>query len=106
MERQYEWRFALRNILRNSAPTTIRSWCKAAGINGSASKTLIAYAEGLSASQVAEVCCMEVRAMSAVRLRALKQLRSYLVGNPSECPRFVQLLSDELPNDVGPMPAK
>lgn len=105
MDRQnYEWRVALRNILRNVAPSTVKAWCKLAGINGSATKTLTAYAEGLTASQTAEACCMEVRAMSHVRLRALKQLRSFLVANPSECPKFVHLLSNDLPADFGPMP--
>lgn len=98
------WRQTLREILRNTSAFKIREWCKSAGITGVGSKTLVAYAEGLNVDQLALACGYGVRSLSRVRLRALKQLRSYLVSNPAECPKFVCLLSENLPFDGGPMP--
>lgn len=106
MEKGHAWRYALRGILRNTAATTIRDWCRSAGINGANTKALVAYAEGATTSELARALGCEVRALSDLRLRALKQLRCYLVNAPSVCPKFVRFLAEEAPPDDGPRPLK
>lgn len=100
------WRYALRGILRNTNAGTIRDWCRAAGINGSSTKTLVGYAEGATVAELAQALGCEVRALSALRLRALKQLRCFLVSYPMACPRFIRILTENAPPDDGPQPVK
>ena len=104
MARTLQWRNMLRNILRNTASSTIKNWCKCAGINSERTKTLIAYAEGVSAEEASRLMGYDVRTFSSMRLRALKQLRSFLASEPELCSAFTKYLSEKLPFDYGPVP--
>lgn len=98
------WRCTLREILRNTNAATVRDWCRTAGINGAATRALMGYAEGASNEQLARALGCEVRALSALRLRGLRQLRCFLVANPAVCPSFIRFLAEIAPPDDGPRP--
>ena len=98
------WRSFLRSILRNTAPSSLLHWCKGAGISPAGTQALMAYPSGASASEVASAIGCEIRALSHLRLRALKQLRSYLVYHPELCPDFIRYLSENTPYPSGPLP--
>ena len=107
MDREYKsWRYALRGMLRNTNAVTIREWCRSAGINGTSTKALMGYAQGASNDEIARSLGCELRALSSLRLRALKQLRCYLVSNPTLCPAFCRFLAEKAPPDDGPVPVK
>ena len=103
-EETKNWKQELRRILRNTAPTTVRNWCKSAGINGNQSKTLLAYAEGTSLNDLSLLCGYDVRSITRTRLRALKKLRCYFASFPSECPVFAFFLTKYCHSDGGPLP--
>ena len=100
------WRFALRAILRNTNAVTIKDWCKSAGITGATAKSLIGYSTGATIAELCSALGCESRALSSIRLRALKQLRCWLVSNPHVCPKFIKILAEYAPKDDGPQPSR
>ena len=101
-----EWRTELRRILRNTASSTIRTWCREAGITKEKEMALTAYAENISVDDMAQSLGMERRSYHEMRLCALKQLRSFLASKPDTCRAFTAFLAENRQKDLGPTPQR